>query len=887
MEYSTNKIFPSNEKVYSSLKNNISDNRFILSIRKDYLFDIETYSHKYSFLGKNIHYVKYLDDDQARLVIRGSSLFKKMDEKENQDKEKLKRILECLIKKTDFDAGDDIPDYRVDTMMLSIVMHELWEKTNHDEMYIQNLGLDKLQDNVKLIIQNFYYEKIIELKKYLLNVIISNCTNDIVKYKLYQNIEKIIYELEYNLISGNGLYRLPVYLYDISMIFGNYIYGEIDFKFTEEKLRNNYLKDILNNLKIKDDDVTKCIKRLQTEMDKINNEHLVIDNKMAIKLRDIFDDTVYGSCIVNNEQIQIITAIKNYIRAHCLFIPLSRGGEVEEIEFRHDELCKWALEHMKQYEIWQKNAMRYTADFYFTPMGRLKHDNCYIEPVFGPWNTYSAVQRTVFFMEGGISEMLYFDTTFIDKCMDINNKGAQSMIVTLDIKKTDKFNNENTELDSPELFSQIKVKVVHKKIYEISFFRDGVPVMLPSGFHKVVFYYDDYGRIIIKRFYEDYDKTKLANFNGYNSIFYKYTKDYHKLPDITYYTNLEEDEGIMFNHIEKENKKIYIFKAINPIDKKYLGSHSDGNYGYVSYYDEYGRETTRVFLFEDNGKWEKGFDTIKFHKDYNKETKITENHNNLIKAISYYSGGVNVSYKDKGDNYSQSLDYFDINKCEPYHYNGKVHKVEFGYDSQNRIIDTYYYHANDINVDIKGRYGEKYDYEYAENDNLYIKSTYQGKISNSDKRQREATPDADGIEYALMHRSIYPNHIDSIEWGGKKIKENRSLLFNNKLYKFNKIEFKRIGDKIYVHYALKNTTQLVLKPTGERIKGVIICSSMPDNDLITDIKSILPQKGYDLLSLDDLQEKGQTITELQRSFKEFKIYICVLFNKNMHSHLDA
>jgi hypothetical protein len=68
-------------------------------------------------LKENIVQIENLDDDNAGVVIENSNVIAFKNYK--------KTILKALIGKSDFDPEDNIPDYRIDTMMLSVLMFEL------------------------------------------------------------------------------------------------------------------------------------------------------------------------------------------------------------------------------------------------------------------------------------------------------------------------------------------------------------------------------------------------------------------------------------------------------------------------------------------------------------------------------------------------------------------------------------------------------------------------------------------------------------------------------------------------------------------------------------------------------------------------------------------
>lgn len=895
----TNNVF--NYESYASYNTQTNYNRFLISIRKDYLYDLQSYSKRYPVLTQNIKYVENLNDDQAREVIDNSHKFKPFNIKKDEIQDSVAyKITKAVLGKRDYNPYDDKTDYRIDTMILSVVLFELCNSKEDDEVilyaidekgykYIDINGvnfekkfksiLDKFyNDRINSIIQENEYrkeekktfirknlrncninvdsiidkydelenkksreqiEKMLrengisdpslcqklskEIKKFSLTDIISLCPNPKVKDKLEENIDNILYDLQSSLVSESGMYRKPVHLYEIRKLFDKYVYGNINFKNVCEWIdtktyqikQNSIIANIFskNNLKITGKNGKIIENFSDSKFEKFRESIDAVLNATTDKGKDNagkkcteeFNKIVYGSykdyesnksseIYICDELIRVITNCK-------LFVGLSNGDEDIVMEFRHDRLCALAQKNLKIYEIRQDNAKRYTADFYFTPQGRLKDSNCFVECVFGPWNTYSAVMRTVYFMEGEDGSSFDFELDSINRFKTMNYNRASSTIVTLALndkvknvkaRNVDAKNvNDKEEYyhNLPELFSHIRVKIEKGKIYNISFEDRVTPIeknekkeyvekiVIPTGFHKVRFYYDKYHRIAYKDFCvrnnDDQDVRHTIPDGNFNAVYYIYN-NFDKYPCETYFLNLDESIDLtrsehrkkIREHFNEDTKKKMNNGQI--VKDKYAVQHSiDGNYGYESKYDEYGREISRTFI----GNNHYGYGIIKFEKDKNNMK------NNHILSVSYF---------DKNDN---KVTYHKDGK------DSKVHKVKFYYDSENRIYSTEYYNNEDMETicknELTGIIGEQYEFEYKDeknknNNNVFIRSSYKidkkRKVETEGKIEYENIFGADnkGVKYAMMHRDTLRGCIDYIEWrddngpiNGRNIDETR------------------------------------------------------------------------------------------------------------------
>ena len=815
--------------------------RFVISIRKDFLSDLQEYSDMFPVLDFNINYVNQLSDDQADTIIRAG--FKEYID----NKDFPKKIIEAIIKRKDFDSTDGIPDYRVDTLTLSVVLFQLWENYVSDdaEKTIRNLKeiiVDKeFTDTFNNILDKFYGNRIISLigidgkekkekedrnekkeKENLLNLI-NEIDSQTVKQRLLKNLDEFIYKLQSKLVSDSGVYRQSVYIEDVCKMFDEYIYGNIDFHNVRDWLKDDIssvLKKILDELQINNwDEIKRELNEKQPKLDeKINDE-------TAMECRKIFNKFIYRG---KNETIR--EKLATTIRKCKLFVEQSKDGKTGMIEFRHDRLCKLAMTNLDMYEKTKQNVKRYSADIYFTPIGRLMHDNCFRECVFGPWDSYRSIMRTLFFMADGISETVTLDVDFAEKLKKINAPESHSLSFELgfrDMKDSAPIQPHCTS----EGFTQFKVKIVDSKIYEISFWKvedkKGVKggkrneikskVNLPAGYFKVLFYYDEHNRVILKNFYQTTNgaNTEPAIINGYTTIHYKYKDEYVKYPSETYYLDLSKllkknekplnlleekvksnEEGYIGDAIDKhlyvskervnvvkelqnqdKNFKIRYYKILDYCNDVYRARHDkDKNYGYKSEYDDYGREIERTILVDSNESVDlQPFNKIKFEKDNDK-------HNNLIRSISYYKDEEKV-------------------ECD------NVHKVTFKYDNKDRIFQTEYFDTEGKPCERGSNeiHGERYDYT----NESTIKSAYLNKDCEENR------------EYVMMYKI------------SKKALQAELILWKTRKYQTKDF------DKIYCCSRLNRTKWTEIKHQEIKYNAIYLDK---DNTLYVDQDNIYSEK---------------------------------------------
>lgn len=804
-------IFPT-QKIYDSFRTLDMEHCIVISIRNDYMFDLQLYSNndRFPFLLNNMYFVEKLNEEQAIEVIVRSKRF------DTSDISSIKNIISFLIKKNNENWKiDRIPEYKVDTMMLSLLLYQLCEE--YVEVEKIRISSDVLHDDFNRMIKNFYF----------------NQANDFVlKTKISP---RTFCDFERNLISEDGRFRKVI------------------------PLPNNLKKEEIENCKL--------------------------------------------------------------FYMHC-------SEETNMIQLRHDKLCQYAKEHILAFEQREKNAKRYSADIYLTPAGRLMHDNCYIEPIFGPWDTYSAIQRTVFFMEGGISDTINFDLDFARKLKEINAGEAHSLDFVLGFRK--KEDGDYHSYYNSEGFREFKIKIVDAKIYEISFWKDSankVSVQLPSGYYKVIFYYETYqdengihNRVFLKNFYSKKNGVlKRTLINGYTSIYYIYDND-DNLPTKTYYLDLGEiDEKILtmkyrdyiaiVKALEKNNNNRGNTTLNDALKAKYLSENDlpnncneylnlkcetlldikqrikielnqksvnddayiynvlnffafskphakGGNIGYHSEYDIYGRETLRKYNVTNYG-----FNLIKFGRDYDRESK-QDIHDNLIKSISFFT------VKD------------GIEKKATYHrdkLNTGIHKVTFDYKNHRVETIKYYNDKNEIHYNaLNNISGEKYTY----NDDFII-SEYMGK----DEKNGE---DLSGIKYAYIHRDKQErNRVDYIEWKDKNKNSADKREKDGKMY--SKIQFEpNNDDEIIVKYynvygidVLKKTATDAQEKINEG-NPIYISYSSSNQSIVNELASLLNKHKVSFIIGDNTSSNTNILKKMSMSSNFFIILISDNFLTSPH-----
>ena len=155
------------------LANHISDNshKFLISVRQDYLFEIDRYSVRYPLFQQNRFHLAVLNEEQAYEIIssakdnNGKAWFSESD---------ATLILQNILQTKDF-VLDDIPELEVDAMLLSLYLFQALE--------IKLKGKNENLPNPDVVISQFYTDRM-----------------------NFENSQ----QLERKLISDTGLYRLSI-----------------------------------------------------------------------------------------------------------------------------------------------------------------------------------------------------------------------------------------------------------------------------------------------------------------------------------------------------------------------------------------------------------------------------------------------------------------------------------------------------------------------------------------------------------------------------------------------------------------------------------------------------------------------------------------------------
>ncbi len=870
----------------------LSYNRFVLTMRKEFFFDIQKRSEVFPLLKENIVYIDHLTDDNAKVVINNSGFFTKQqfeDATEDDFKKYQKNIISAIVGKDDFDPTDDIKDYCIDTMILSIVMTEIENRYNAGKLK-EDIDFNNFQENnYRKIIFDFYNKQINDLETRLYKII--NDSNIKNKNIGVNNIHKLVYEIQKELVSDSGLYRRLV-------------------------------------------DVKEVINKIYSEK---------LDDKDSIRI-----------------------SLQKEIEKCSLFASVPKDNGESVIEFRHESLCQYALQSMNCYETKGKNELRYTANVYFTPMGRLDHDNCFVECIFGPWNTYHSIMRTLYFMKGGIHNIVNSEINFNESLKKSNISNSKAVTSEYSFRNEDANGEPKKKANVPlDGFTHIKTKTVDSKIFEMSFWKtdkkiydgnnfiDNIDFVkflekvkekdknatfenlifylndkecnvdnkinseileqnrpeeeniadylnklvryesklksnIPAGYFMVLFYYDEYKRLILKDFYKTTNgfHTERAEINGYTSIHYKYDKPIDRQPKETYYLNLKNlkennGEKVLVKKIESQNNNQ---DTINEILKQFdtncnendliinINNTSNGVVGQIN---------DKCTIYVSKSRIEKVKDIIQSDNNYElRYYKILDYCNNVYRA--YHEKDKNYGYKSKYDEYGREIkrkilygkegkkynfdtiefirydienkhtnlikeiSYLHGDEKVEYQVNEKIHKVTFDYDDKFKIIDTRYYSKDGLPCSSsKNIYGEHYEYR----DEDLIISHY---IDKNGKIDTDVDYTKNGRTRVYME-PIYDNSqqiiAQMIFWARVDNKvvnyfeEEEQIFINTEqesLYKIvNDNELREINDNSQKlsYYAVYINEYFTLY-RGEQNNNVVISGDDKENHLEDFIKSI-------------------------------------------------
>lgn len=160
-----------------------SYHRFVLIVRQDYMFEVESNAYRYPLLYKNRICINHLNEEQAFEIITSST---NPNKKKCFSTEDAINIIKEITNRSDFQI-DNVPEIEVDSMMLSLYMLLLCKLQLEQNTKVSIFSVDD-------IVKDFYMDN--------MNI---------------ENIEII----EKQLISSDGRHRKPVLYTDCLIILSN------------------------------------------------------------------------------------------------------------------------------------------------------------------------------------------------------------------------------------------------------------------------------------------------------------------------------------------------------------------------------------------------------------------------------------------------------------------------------------------------------------------------------------------------------------------------------------------------------------------------------------------------------------------------------------------
>lgn len=197
--------------------NKENNHKFIISVRQDYLFEIDKYSVSFPLLQQNRFHLSKLNEEQAYEIITSPV---KIDGSTWFNEEDATLILKNLLQTDDF-IRDGIPEQEVDAMLLSVYLYQ----TVDAYLKQKEVQLTNADD----ILADFYNERM----------------------QIYG-----IEQLEERLISDNGLYRQSI-SYEDSL---KYIYPETIKHLESEGILNISYRDGNTYIELHHDRLCTCAK---------------------------------------------------------------------------------------------------------------------------------------------------------------------------------------------------------------------------------------------------------------------------------------------------------------------------------------------------------------------------------------------------------------------------------------------------------------------------------------------------------------------------------------------------------------------------------------------------------------------------------------------------
>lgn len=270
---------------------------------------------------------------------------------------------------------------------------------------------------------------------------------------------------------------------------------------------------------------------------------------------------------------------------------------IKWVELSHDKLCSCAAHRISVAKAKNLNRKIISPYLYLLPQGRLQFSNSFYEDfrrdsrkslTFAKWLSY--IQR-----RGIINPQIDMNLSGLY----LNSDAANDCTLSL------KLNNSSAgACYTDDGIEEIIVKLAKDKLYSISYRRDNKAYAIYDGVHKIEFYYDADGRLILLDFF-DINNDRLWNDKGFTSILFEY-KTSSEMPSHTYYLDIPQGN---ITEIANPKDESFVTKL-----KQFKTKHLEGNYGYASTYNEYDLEISRIFLDESDNEitLSRGFSELRF-----------------------------------------------------------------------------------------------------------------------------------------------------------------------------------------------------------------------------------------------------------------------------------
>ncbi len=303
--------------------------------------------------------------------------------------------------------------------------------------------------------------------------------------------------------------------------------------------------------------------------------HVSYDGFERIEKELISVDGNYRKSIPLADAAKFISEEKLREYENLGILSIFTSHNIEWIELRHDKLCTCATYHLSLVRIKRQNQKLFSPFIFLLPQGRLHFDNSR-SLNFDVYNSYSG--WIAFLNRKGVVEDINIELSGLLR----NSKNAHNCSLRLNLN--DIFGRKCYSDDG---IDEMTLKLVNGKLYEISYFRNDLPFTLYYGAHKVVFYYDIKGRLVLIDYF-DTNNSRLLTRDGFTSILYAYEEGSF-VPKYTYYLNIPTE--ITVTQIANPKHEVFSQSFF-----QFITWHREGNYGYMSTYDERDYEIKRTFL---------------------------------------------------------------------------------------------------------------------------------------------------------------------------------------------------------------------------------------------------------------------------------------------------